>query len=1246
MHRVDGPELVGAIELDRWAATEDAKGAFPDLMSRMLAATLGVTNIDVRSHEGVSAPGWDGAATSTGSSFLPIGELRFEFGTDQRPRTKAQADYDKRVKALPADAEAIFVFATPRNWATGKAWAKEREAEKKFQGVKVIDAHTLADWLRSAPAVHYWISERLGYRPRDAKTIERWRSEFDDRITLTMPASFFLAGRSTEAERLVNLLTTAGQGAVTIRAPWRQEALAFIHAVAAGNNDLLRRIVIVQDAASWARLARSETQLILVPCFDAPDVRDAEDNGHRVVLVGGVDERITKVDIDLPKIDPHTAGDALRKTNPDIHDEHGVVSLARRSLPALVRSRARDPRFREPVWVKDKTQSDVLSRLLVAGVWTPRAADQDVIAELTCQAADDVERLLQHLWTSGDAPFVRSGEIWRLASPVEAGMLLFPKLTTRDMNAWNDAVLKVLLEPDPHRGIDTLTRLTASAKGEPQQYSGTLREGFAKGLALAASLDVSFPSGRSGQEWVDRIVYALLATAQEDRTGVTWERLTDVLPSLAEAAPEVFLDAVESDLSGEDSLLKGLFRDAESDVFGSSSPHTGLLWALEALCWEPTLFPRAARALAMLAAIDPGGRLSNRPIESLKNITLGWIRHSGATVDDKIELIDELLGSASDVGWKVLLAVWPSNHSIAVPPHRTTYKDWMPSSTIVSLAEWSRFLDGLTDLALRHSGSHATLWREIVEHAHSLPFPLRSRLMQSLAAITQTQTWTAEERFSVWNALQSEIDSHAEFSDADWAVPTEELETWRTIAAAVEPDTDPRRYVNLFDWRTRIGQLKHGDEGFEQELYRRQREAVEEVSIQGIDALRTLTIDVKIPWRIGTLVAETGDTSFDRAILSWLDTDEQNLRQAALALASNRIGQHGLNWLRAALAWPEIKNDASKADLMSAVPATHEYWSQIPNLGREFETAYWNRVNPYSVRLEEYQEAVQRLIGHGLAWSAINVLANALDQNTDPSVGLIKAAFGAIGSSAGPSADRTMTSYYIQNLLTYMEKVATDDPDLPSLEFLFFDFLHDHQPSGALYRALANSPSEFVELVKLVFRAEGEEKRQLSAEGSSRARIAFSVLREWPTVPGQRPDGSIDAEHLSEWVRAARLALADSNRTSIGDEVIGEILSASPEGSDKIWPAEPVRELIETIGSARLDTGIHIGLHNRRGVTWRGVFDGGKQERELEAKYRDMSIRATKQWRRTSRVLRGIADSYREEARRNDVEAEQLADEG
>jgi hypothetical protein len=136
----------------------------------------------------------------------------------------------------------------------------------------------------------------------------------------------------------------------------------------------------------------------------------------------------------------------------------------------------------------------------------------------------------------------------------------------------------------------------------------------------------------------------------------------------------------------------------------------------------------------------------------------------------------------------------------------------------------------------------------------------------------------------------------------------------------------------------------------------------------------------------------------------------------------------------------------------------------------------------------------------------------------------------------------------------------------------------------------------------------------------------------------------VDGQHLKQWVRDARLAFADADRADIGDEQIGQVLATSPPGADTIWPAEPVRDILEDIGSPSLETGVHIGAVNQRGVTTRDVYDGGQQERALAARYRQWAKQTAGSWPRTSRVLRGLAESYEREAQREDAQAEITAD--
>jgi hypothetical protein len=79
------------------------------------------------------------------------------------------------------------------------------------------------------------------------------------------------------------------------------------------------------------------------------------------------------------------------------------------------------------------------------------------------------------------------------------------------------------------------------------------------------------------------------------------------------------------------------------------------------------------------------------------------------------------------------------------------------------------------------------------------------------------------------------------------------------------------------------------------------------------------------------------------------------------------------------------------------------------------------------------------------------------------------------------------------------------------------------------------------------------------------ARRSWSVLNAFRQLPGLSKDGTVNEDLMLRWVREARLQLADLDRADIGDEQIGQVLSASPKGSDGLWLAEPVRDLIETV---------------------------------------------------------------------------------
>jgi hypothetical protein len=121
------------------------------------------------------------------------------------------------------------------------------------------------------------------------------------------------------------------------------------------------------------------------------------------------------------------------------------------------------------------------------------------------------------------------------------------------------------------------------------------------------------------------------------------------------------------------------------------------------------------------------------------------------------------------------------------------------------------------------------------------------------------------------------------------------------------------------------------------------------------------------------------------------------------------------------------------------------------------------------------------------------------------------------------------------------------------------------------------------------------------------------------------------------WVKQSQSLCAQYGRAEIGDQKIGEALSARIVGRDGIWPCEEVRKVMEECGTAELATGFQVGVYNARGVHARG--DGGGQERDLAEKYRNWARQLAFEYPYVAGVVEGIAQRYDQEAEMWDSES-------
>ena len=85
------------------------------------------------------------------------------------------------------------------------------------------------------------------------------------------------------------------------------------------------------------------------------------------------------------------------------------------------------------------------------------------------------------------------------------------------------------------------------------------------------------------------------------------------------------------------------------------------------------------------------------------------------------------------------------------------------------------------------------------------------------------------------------------------------------------------------------------------------------------------------------------------------------------------------------------------------------------------------------------------------------------------------------------------------------------------------------------------------------------------------------------------------------------------------------------DDADGAWPCRAIRNVIEAIATDSICSGLSRGIHHSRGVTWRS--EGGTQERDLSAKYRDLANKVRFDSPTSARVLDSVADSYDRESK-------------
>ena len=517
--------------------------------------------------------------------------------------------------------------------------------------------------------------------------------------------------------------------------------------------------------------------------------------------------------------------------------------------------------------------------------------------------------------------------------------------------------------------------------------------------------------------------------------------------------------------------------------------------------------------------------------------------------------------------------------------------------------------------------------------------PVRTQILnavkQHIADIDDKQT--------IVDALRKEITNHKQCEGAKWALTEAELEPYKELFNEIEPKDVLMKNAWLFEgYFAQLPHKRHSDSRKEFEEQERVRlEALQEiVQNKGEKGLWNFVHIVKRPESMARSIVSLFDDKLTNDVLRKYKSGELNERftKAYLTALYNKDIQRYLNWGK------DLVSEEDNAAIVLYAPGYISALADIAENTEDNKRCYWENVQVGIWTKNDIDRVIRELKNVNRYSEAIEIISSDRENIQIPDIEVVEVLYDYI--TKGTVQNRHPDMYYISSILEKLDK--SEDPNvikpLVFIEFVLFRQLEHRLDTNELRlsKKLSRSPELMMQLVELAYLPDDRDVEKLECAALENKKLLSKCARHilyfgHNVVSFKNDDGVFDGDHMKRYIEQLYKLAKERKRANVIDYIVGDILGDIPR--DENYPPTALCEILENLNNDKVDDSIRTKIYNSRGVSVRGCFEGGDQERSIVSRFESYKEKTKLLYPRITRIFDCLIKDYKRDAGEMDNEA-------